>query len=100
MLEIVPVGSRKGNEVRMLLDHFVVAPNEVMAIDVGEDEIEMIELALGIALSNGKGNEVRMLLDHFVVAPNEVMAIDVGENEIEMIELASLGKALSNESEN
>ncbi|PWA97568.1 haloacid dehalogenase-like hydrolase family protein [Artemisia annua] len=54
MLEIVPAGSSKGSGVRMLLDHFGVTPNEVMAIGDGENDIEMIELAsLGIALSNG-----------------------------------------------
>ncbi|KAI3716819.1 hypothetical protein L1987_67990 [Smallanthus sonchifolius] len=54
MLEIVPPGSSKGSGVRMLLDHFGVTANEVMAIGDGENDIEMIELAsLGIALSNG-----------------------------------------------
>nr|XP_043636267.1 endoribonuclease YBEY, chloroplastic [Erigeron canadensis] len=54
MLEIVPAGSSKGSGVRMLLDHFGVTANEVMAIGDGENDIEMIELAsLGIALSNG-----------------------------------------------
>ncbi|KAL8226803.1 hypothetical protein R6Q57_016635 [Mikania cordata] len=54
MLEIVPPGSSKGSGVKMLLDHFGVTANEVMAIGDGENDIEMIELAsLGIALSNG-----------------------------------------------
>ncbi|KAJ0940163.1 putative sugar-phosphatase [Helianthus annuus] len=54
MLEIVPPGSSKGSGVRMLLDHFGVTADEVMAIGDGENDIEMIELAsLGIALSNG-----------------------------------------------
>lgn len=54
MLEIVPAGTSKGSGVRMLLDHFGVTPNEVMAIGDGENDIEMIQLAsLGIALSNG-----------------------------------------------
>ncbi|KAI3823738.1 hypothetical protein L1987_05179 [Smallanthus sonchifolius] len=54
MLEIVPPGSSKGSGVRMLLDHFGVTANEVMAIGDGENDIEMIELvSLGIALSNG-----------------------------------------------
>ncbi|KAK9072068.1 hypothetical protein SSX86_008500 [Deinandra increscens subsp. villosa] len=54
MLEIVPSGSSKGSGVKMLLDHFGVTANEIMAIGDGENDIEMIELAsLGIALSNG-----------------------------------------------
>ncbi|XP_076954075.1 endoribonuclease YBEY, chloroplastic-like [Bidens hawaiensis] len=54
MLEIVPPGSSKGRGVRMLLDHFGVTANKVMAIGDGENDIEMLELAsLGIALSNG-----------------------------------------------
>lgn len=54
MLEIVPAGTSKGSGVRMLLDHFGVTSDEVMAIGDGENDIEMIELAsLGIALSNG-----------------------------------------------
>ncbi|KAI7757236.1 hypothetical protein M8C21_023757 [Ambrosia artemisiifolia] len=54
MLEVVPSGTSKGSGVRMLLDHFGVTADEVMAIGDGENDIEMIELAsLGIALSNG-----------------------------------------------
>ncbi|KAL3744443.1 hypothetical protein ACJRO7_013670 [Eucalyptus globulus] len=54
MLEIVPPGTSKGSGVKMLLDHLGVAPEEVMAIGDGENDIEMLELAsLGIALSNG-----------------------------------------------
>ncbi|GKC27980.1 endoribonuclease YBEY, chloroplastic, partial [Tanacetum coccineum] len=57
MIEIMPVGSMKGSGMRMLLDHFGIAPNEVTAIGDGENDIEMIELAsLGIALSNGSEN--------------------------------------------
>lgn len=54
MLEIVPAGTSKGSGVRMLLDHFGVGADEVMAIGDGENDVEMIELAsLGVALSNG-----------------------------------------------
>ncbi|KAI3468172.1 hypothetical protein Pfo_024835 [Paulownia fortunei] len=54
MLEIVPPGTSKGSGVRILLDHLGVAPNEVMAIGDGENDVEMLELAsLGVALSNG-----------------------------------------------
>ncbi|KAI9106530.1 hypothetical protein K1719_022058 [Acacia pycnantha] len=54
MLEIVPLGTSKGNGVKMLLDHLGVTAKEIMAIGDGENDIEMLELAsLGIALSNG-----------------------------------------------
>ncbi|KAK4276967.1 hypothetical protein QN277_015050 [Acacia crassicarpa] len=54
MLEIVPLGTSKGNGVKILLDHLGVTAKEIMAIGDGENDIEMLELAsLGIALSNG-----------------------------------------------
>ncbi|KAI4316079.1 hypothetical protein L6164_024096 [Bauhinia variegata] len=54
MLEIVPLGTSKGNGVEMLLDHLGVTAKEVMAIGDGENDVEMLELAsLGVALSNG-----------------------------------------------
>ncbi|KEH39716.1 endoribonuclease YBEY, chloroplastic isoform X2 [Medicago truncatula] len=54
MLEIVPLGTCKGNGVKVLLDHLGVTANEIMAIGDGENDVEMLELAsLGIALSNG-----------------------------------------------
>ncbi|KAI3522440.1 hypothetical protein L1887_00199 [Cichorium endivia] len=54
MLEIVPAGTSKGSGVKLLLDHFGVTANEVMAIGDGENDVEMIELAsLGVAMSNG-----------------------------------------------
>ncbi|TKY55945.1 metalloendopeptidase protein [Spatholobus suberectus] len=54
MLEIVPLGTSKGNGVKVLLDHLGVTAKEIMAIGDGENDVEMLELAsLGIALSNG-----------------------------------------------
>ncbi|CAJ1972320.1 unnamed protein product [Sphenostylis stenocarpa] len=54
MLEIVPLGTSKGNGVKVLLDHLGVTAKEIMAIGDGENDMEMLELAsLGIALSNG-----------------------------------------------
>ncbi|KAL4604470.1 hypothetical protein ACB092_10G195900 [Castanea dentata] len=54
MLEIVPHGTSKGGGVKMLLDHLEITAKEIMAIGDGENDIEMLELAmLGIALSNG-----------------------------------------------
>ncbi|XP_057720264.1 endoribonuclease YBEY, chloroplastic [Arachis stenosperma] len=54
MLEIVPLGTSKGNGVKILLDHLGVTPKEIMAIGDGENDVEMLELAsVGIALSNG-----------------------------------------------
>jgi Cof subfamily protein (haloacid dehalogenase superfamily) len=54
MLEIVPLGTSKGNGIRVLLEHLGVTANEVMAIGDGENDVEMLELAgMGIALGNG-----------------------------------------------
>ncbi|OIW14414.1 hypothetical protein TanjilG_20860 [Lupinus angustifolius] len=54
MLEIVPLGTCKGNGIKLLLDHLGVSAKEIMAIGDGENDVEMLELAsLGIALSNG-----------------------------------------------
>ncbi|XP_014490283.1 uncharacterized protein LOC106753016 isoform X1 [Vigna radiata var. radiata] len=54
MLEIVPLGTSKGNGVKVLLDHLGVTAKEIMAIGDGENDMEMLDLAsLGIALSNG-----------------------------------------------
>ncbi|KAK7260719.1 hypothetical protein RIF29_26992 [Crotalaria pallida] len=54
MLEIVPLGTNKGNGVKVLLDHLGVTAKEIMAIGDGENDVEMLELAsLGVALSNG-----------------------------------------------
>lgn len=54
MLEIVPHGTSKGGGVKILLDHLGISAKEIMAIGDGENDIEMLELAmLGIALSNG-----------------------------------------------
>ncbi|KAK7293848.1 hypothetical protein RJT34_16725 [Clitoria ternatea] len=54
MLEIVPLGTSKGNGVKVLLDHLGVTAKEIMAIGDGENDVEMLELAsLGIALRNG-----------------------------------------------
>lgn len=54
MLEIVPLGTSKGDGVKLLLDHLGVSEKEVMAIGDGENDVEMLRLAsLGIALANG-----------------------------------------------
>ncbi|CAM6095501.1 unnamed protein product [Calypogeia fissa] len=54
MLELLPPGQSKGAGVKMLLDHFGVSPNEVMAIGDGENDIEMLKLAgWGVAMANG-----------------------------------------------
>ncbi|CAN6183694.1 unnamed protein product [Urochloa humidicola] len=54
MLEIVPLGSSKGDGVKILLDHLSISPDEVMAIGDGENDIEMLQLAaFGVALANG-----------------------------------------------
>ena len=53
MLEVLPKGSSKGKGVEFVLDMLNVAPERVMAIGDGENDIEMLQLVgLGIAVAN------------------------------------------------
>jgi Cof subfamily protein (haloacid dehalogenase superfamily) len=55
MVEIMPLGTSKGDGLRRLLDDMGVAPERVMAIGDGENDIEMLQLAgLGVAVGNAK----------------------------------------------
>lgn len=55
MVEIMPLGASKGGGLRRLLDDMGVAPEHVMAIGDGENDIEMLQLAgLGVAVGNAK----------------------------------------------
>jgi Cof subfamily protein (haloacid dehalogenase superfamily) len=53
MLELLPFGASKGYGVQILLDHFNISPEHVMAFGDGENDIEMIELVkYGVAMEN------------------------------------------------
>ncbi len=55
MIELVPPGSSKGDGLRRVLAALGVAPEQVMAIGDGENDIEMLQLAgLGVAVGNAK----------------------------------------------
>ncbi|KAI4337527.1 hypothetical protein L6164_015931 [Bauhinia variegata] len=76
MLEIVPLGTSKGNGVKMLLDHLGVTVKEIMAIGDGENDIEMLKLAsLGIALSNGS-EKTKAVADAIGLSNDEEGAAD------------------------
>ncbi|BAF24994.1 endoribonuclease YBEY, chloroplastic isoform X1 [Oryza sativa Japonica Group] len=54
VLEVVPLGTSKGNGVKILLESLCASPDEVMALGDGKNDKEMLQLAgLGVALCNG-----------------------------------------------
>uniref|UniRef100_A0A0E0EWD3 Uncharacterized protein n=1 Tax=Oryza meridionalis TaxID=40149 RepID=A0A0E0EWD3_9ORYZ len=54
VLEVVPLGTSKGNGIKILLKSLCASPDEVMALGNGENDKEMLQLAgLGVALCNG-----------------------------------------------
>ena len=55
MLEVLPLGSSKGEGVSVLLKHIGILPDNVMAFGDGENDVEMFTLVkLGIAVENAK----------------------------------------------
>lgn len=55
MLEVLPLGSSKGEGVSVLLKHIGILPDNVMAFGDGENDVEMFSLVkLGIAVENAK----------------------------------------------
>ena len=53
MLEIMPPGASKGQGLQRLLGELGIAPEHVMAIGDGENDVEMLRLAgLGVAVGN------------------------------------------------
>jgi HAD superfamily hydrolase (TIGR01484 family) len=45
MLEVLPLGASKGSSVALVLEELGVAPEEVMALGDGENDVEMLRLA-------------------------------------------------------
>lgn len=55
MLEVLPLGSSKGEGVSVLLEHIGVLPENVMAFGDGENDVEMFSLVqIGVAVENAK----------------------------------------------
>jgi hydroxymethylpyrimidine pyrophosphatase-like HAD family hydrolase len=52
-MQVLPLGASKGAGVSWLLDRLGVAPEAVMALGDGENDVEMLQLAgLGVAVGN------------------------------------------------
>jgi Cof subfamily protein (haloacid dehalogenase superfamily) len=70
MLEILPPGASKGAALKTLIKELNIAPENVMAIGDGENDIEMIQLAgVGVAMGNA-AQVVQKAADH-VTATND-----------------------------
>lgn len=68
MIEVLPPGASKGRALKALLHELDIAPEQVLAIGDGENDIEMIQLA-GIGVAMGNANDhVKQAADHVVAA--------------------------------
>ena len=55
MIEVLPLGTSKGEGVRRVLHHLGIAPNQLLAFGDGENDLEMLELAsIGVAMGNAE----------------------------------------------
>jgi Cof subfamily protein (haloacid dehalogenase superfamily) len=70
MLEILPPGASKGVGLRWLLDDLGIAPEQVMAIGDGENDIEMLQM-VGIGVAMGNANPLAKAAADYVVASND-----------------------------
>lgn len=71
MIEVIPPGASKGKALKTLLRELGIAPENVLALGDGENDIEMIELA-GIGVAVGNANElVKKAADHVVASNDE-----------------------------
>lgn len=70
MLEVLPPGASKGAGLKRLLEDLQVAPEDVLAIGDGENDIEMIQLA-GIGVAVGNAMPITKAAADYVVASND-----------------------------
>nr|ADF43173.1 HDH1m [Chlamydomonas reinhardtii] len=71
MLEVLPLGGSKGAGLSWLLDWLGVAPEQVLALGDGENDVEMLQLAgLGVAMGNA-GPKARAAADVVLAATND-----------------------------
>jgi Cof subfamily protein (haloacid dehalogenase superfamily) len=69
-LELLPPGASKGEGLRRLLEYLGIAPEHVMAVGDGENDMEMIKLVgIGVAVGNAY-HKLKAAAD-YVVASND-----------------------------
>jgi Cof subfamily protein (haloacid dehalogenase superfamily) len=84
MLEILPPGASKGAGVQRLLDELGIAPENMLAIGDGENDVEMLQMAgIGVAVANA--------MPHALEAANVVVASNDDDGAAEAIERFVLG---------
>jgi Cof subfamily protein (haloacid dehalogenase superfamily) len=70
-LEILPPGQNKGGALKQLLKDLKIAPEQVMAIGDGENDIEMLQqVGMGIAVGNAK-EKLKAVAKHVVASNDE-----------------------------
>lgn len=70
MVEVLPPGASKGKALKVLLGELGVAPETVLAIGDGENDIEMLQLA-GIGIAVGNAHESLKQVADYVVGAND-----------------------------
>lgn len=70
MLEILPLGTSKGKAVKMVVKELGIAPEHVLAIGDGENDIEMLQMA-GIGVAMGNANPKLKAIADYTVASND-----------------------------
>jgi hydroxymethylpyrimidine pyrophosphatase-like HAD family hydrolase len=74
MLEVLPPNASKGAALKTLLKELGVAPQNVLAMGDGENDIEMLQLAgIGVAVGNAD-QRLKDIADH-VVGTNDEDAV-------------------------
>jgi Cof subfamily protein (haloacid dehalogenase superfamily) len=70
MLEILPPGASKGAGVQRLLDDLGIAPENMLAIGDGENDVEMLRMAgIGVAVANAMPHALEAA--DYIVASND-----------------------------
>lgn len=70
MVEVLPPGASKGKTLKVLLGELGVAPENVLAMGDGENDIEMLQLA-GIGVAVGNAHESLKKVADYVVGTND-----------------------------
>lgn len=70
MVEVLPPGASKGKTLKVLLGELGVAPENVLAIGDGENDIEMLQLA-GIGVAVGNAHETLKQVADYIVSTND-----------------------------
>ena len=70
MLEILPPGASKGAGLRWLLDDLGIAPEHVLAIGDGENDVEMLQM-VGIGVADGNAAPQAKAAADYLVATND-----------------------------